>query len=351
MKKLLLIGSNTIHFWRYLKMIRNDFDVVTVITTSQPKGITFDQVDLSIMNFSFLNPISFSKTIKKIKKIIRTFCPDIIHVHQANTVALATLIASRGFKIPVILTAWGSDVLVVPNKGFFYREMVKYNLNHATILSSDSLYMENKMRELVPDRCLDIRIANFGIGIIPNPSIPKENIVYSNRSHKKLYRIETIIIQFKNFINSRKEPWRLLIAGIGPQTEKLKLLAKSLGIEDQIDFVGWLDAEKNALYYNKAMIYVSIPESDATSISLLEAMACGCISVVSNIPANLEWIVNDLNGIVADDLSSSFIERALQLDMQLVKQMNNFLIEKKGTVEVNHEKFLSIYNDVLKTEE
>jgi len=185
MKKLLLVGSNSIHLWRYLKMIRNDFDDVSVITDGQPNSIVVDEFQVSIMSFSIRHPLTFIKTIMKIKKIIRNFCPEIIHVHQANTWSLATLLASLSFKIPVILTVWGTDVLVEPNNGFFYREMVKYNLCHATSLTSDSLYMANKMRELVPGKCLDIKIANFGIGIIPNTSITKENIVYSNRLQHK----------------------------------------------------------------------------------------------------------------------------------------------------------------------
>ena len=43
-------------------------------------------------------------------------------------------------------------------------------------------------------------------------------------------------------------------------------------------------------------IYVSTARSDTTSVSLLEAMACGLFPVVTDIPANREWIDDGHNG-------------------------------------------------------
>jgi glycosyltransferase involved in cell wall biosynthesis len=40
----------------------------------------------------------------------------------------------------------------------------------------------------------------------------------------------------------------------------------------------------------KAAIYVSVPSSDGTSVTLLEAMAAGAYPVVSDLPGNREWV-------------------------------------------------------------
>lgn len=44
----------------------------------------------------------------------------------------------------------------------------------------------------------------------------------------------------------------------------------------------------NLLYKND--VFISIPSSDSTSVSLLEAMCCGLFPIVSDLPANREWI-------------------------------------------------------------
>jgi glycosyltransferase involved in cell wall biosynthesis len=43
-------------------------------------------------------------------------------------------------------------------------------------------------------------------------------------------------------------------------------------------------------YYRSSDLYVSASLSDGTSISLLEALACGRPVLVSDIPCNREWI-------------------------------------------------------------
>lgn len=347
MNKLLLVGPNSIHLWRYADMIKDDFKEIMVLTKDCKDNDLMSKLNVHNINFGLKNPFLFCTSIKNIRKFVEEFKPDIIHIHEANIYALATLLAIKKFTIPVVLTAWGSEVLLLPNESNLYKRMVKYSLSNSTVLTSDSLYMSSIMRNLVPEKQLSIVNVNYGIGILPQDTI-KENLIYSNRLHDDLYRIDKIIIQFEKFIKKQNQDWNLVIAGIGPKTNDLLELTKTLGIESNVKFVGWLNAKENAEFYNRAKIYVSIPYDDATSISLLEAMACGCIPVVSNLPANLEWIIDGINGIVADDLNAAFFEDALKIDYNTVATLNKKIIEQKATIKVNKEKFINIYTNLLK---
>ena len=69
------------------------------------------------------------------------------------------------------------------------------------------------------------------------------------------------------------------------QIENLKALVEKLEIAERVEFVGWLNKNENYAYYNGGKVFISIPRSDATGISLMEAMSGGCLPVVSNLPA------------------------------------------------------------------
>jgi glycosyltransferase involved in cell wall biosynthesis len=99
--------------------------------------------------------------------------------------------------------------------------------------------------------------------------------------------------------------------------------------------------------YAKSKIWVSIPESDATSISLLEAMSLGCIPVVVDLPANREWIEHQKNGIIVQNIDANFLEEALSLNMEAAAVINEQIIREKGTKEVNKALFVQIYNQLL----
>ena len=343
MRKLLLISSNTIHTYKYLQLVENYFDEVLLITNEKSTIYDYPTVELSF-NLKIKNLFS---TVRGIKKQITSFQPSIIHIHQANSFAFYALLASRKSSIPTVLTAWGSDVLLLPNRNVLLKKMVQFNLRNADFLTSDSTYMEQEMEKLATLKN-KILVANFGIDVTP-ANCPKENIVYSNRLHKKLYRVDKIIEAFARFKqNKERKDWRLVVAATGTETENLKDKANKLGLTDDVEFVGWIQKEDNEQWYSKAKIWVSIPESDATSISLLEAMACGSIPVVSDLPSNREWIESGINGIVVEELDSDFISEALTMNQSNAIEINKKRIEQDGTKDSNREKFLQLYREIVK---
>jgi len=71
------------------------------------------------------------------------------------------------------------------------------------------------------------------------------------------------------------------------------------GLADRVQFVGRLDAAAQARWYAQAQWYLSLPLSDSVSVSVLEAMAQGCIPLLSDLPANHELVRSSDNGWVA----------------------------------------------------
>jgi len=68
-----------------------------------------------------------------------------------------------------------------------------------------------------------------------------------------------------------------------------------------VHFVGRLGAGEQAQWYARARWYVSLPASDSVSVSVLEAMAHGCIPLLSDLPANRELVDDRRNGLVLPD--------------------------------------------------
>jgi len=334
-----------VHTGNFCHLVSKGFDEILLITDGD--HATLEDIPRKHAGFSLRNPLRIGKNIKRIRSLVESFRPDIIHVQQAGTEAWLVLRAVHGLKIPVIVTAWGSDVLVSPGRGIFYRRMLNYILGHADALTCDSYHVAAKMQEFAGNQSLDITLANFGINI-ERMGLPKEKLIYSNRLHKPLYNLDLILKAFKSSLDRGYfSGWKLVMAGEGEETGSLKSLAKELGIEELVDFPGWLNRETNSAFYEKASIFVSIPSSDATAISLLEAMASGCIPVLSNLPANHEWVIDGYNGIIATDLHSNFLEKSLMMDPQKTAAINKEIIEDKGTRDANRRKFIDLYERIL----
>jgi glycosyltransferase involved in cell wall biosynthesis len=299
--KLLIVGSASVHTWRYLAGIAPYARELYLECNGEVPDKHRPANLVASLRVDFR--LSALAGPGKLRGWIREIRPDLVHVHQANSVAWHASRAVRGLGIPLALTAWGSDVLLLPDQNPLMARMVRANLAAADLITSDSLYMAARIRELAPVKRL--AVLNYGIDSLPpEPDIAaKPKQVLSCRLHKKLYRIDAIVRAWEE-IEAQPEfsDWSLTVAASGSETDALKTLAERLGLT-RVEFTGFVSSEVLGSLYRDSRVFVSVPESDATSISLLEAMGHGCLPLLSNLPANLEWAIDGLNGRIAEDIS------------------------------------------------
>ncbi|MFM7724077.1 MAG: glycosyltransferase family 4 protein, partial [Bacteroidota bacterium] len=331
------------HLRNYLNLVRNYFDEVLVVSDHAVDFAPCEQV-----SFSLKNPYQVLKSIRQLKNILRDYQPSIIHVHQANSYAF---IAGKAnvTKIPLVLTAWGSDVLILPNKSPFHRWLVKQGLQSAQVLTADSKEMVDAIRRLGIKT--EVVQANFGVDLVLSavPSSERPLVFYSNRMHEPLYRIDEIIEGMGEYFQS--SDGEMIIAGKGSMTEALQEKVHTLGIAHRVRFVGFIDATQNRALYLGSRFFLSLPQSDGTSISLLEAMAYGCMPIVSDLPSNREWVEDNVNGIILQkgETLKNAVLRGIQLQAADVILRNRNIVKTKATKAVNSRKFTLIYDAIFRS--
>ena len=88
--------------------------------------------------------------------------------------------------------------------------------------------------------------------------------------------------------------------------------------------------------YAMSDLYVSVPSYDAACISLTEAMACGSIPIISEVPGPMEWVKENYNGKVVPVQDTEALASAICNLIQNEEKRNLFrnrnldLIRKRG---------------------
>ena len=323
-KRMLIVGNpKSIHTIRLSRFFEENYQVNLI-----EEGI----------DFSFRN---FFSALRQTKTILSKLSPDILVLYQLNLTAFVATLANRKKKIPTFAIGIGSDILTMPKKGWAYKAMLKYILKHSQAYNAGSPYLLEQMQKYCPKRS-EILLANLGIN--PIQPIEKENIVFSNRLHSPLYRIDEVIKAFANFVSKPEfEDWQLVVAATGKEKE-FQQLSQSLGIEDKVKFVGWLSQKENAEYYAKSKIYISLPKSDSFPISLMEAMSGECLCIISDLPAYKGIMKQGENCLIVSDLEiekADYIERVLELDTPSILKQNKTFADSYADIEKNKEKFIS----------
>ncbi len=256
------------------------------------------------------------KSAPKLWWWLRRVQPDWLHAHYLTSHGtLAWLMRGAGIQARIAGSAWGSDVLVTPRTSRLMRWLTRRVLRACTLTTSDSHDMAARMVEL---GAAEVMVFPFGLEALPplpgTKNDPKDDaLFFANRGLEPIYAPDRVIDVFAAIAAGWPQA-RLIVANSGSLLPALQAQVQQLGLGDRVQFTGRVDAATQAGLYAQARWYLSLPRSDSVSVSLIEAMAQGCIPIVSDLAANRELIESRRNGIV---LTEGERPSAAQLQTQL----------------------------------
>jgi glycosyltransferase involved in cell wall biosynthesis len=123
---------------------------------------------------------------------------------------------------------------------------------------------------------------------------------------------ETLLEAAALLRKSWENPFHVVVFGDGRQRDALLARAAQLGISDIVRLPGWCEEPLKA--HRLIDVFVLPSQSEGQSVSLLEAMACGSVPVVTDVGANAEMLGPSLRShvvppneprLLADALGSS----------------------------------------------
>jgi glycosyltransferase involved in cell wall biosynthesis len=250
--------------------------------------------------------------------------------------------ALSGFH-PLVTTANGSDVLIVPRKSRLLRQVVLYSLRQADLVTSGSRHVTTVLEALGVSRD---RILTLPYGIDPSmfhprrrqcaaPLAERSPLIVSTRTLEAVYNVSLLIEALPEIFQQFPRATALIV-GDGGERAKLEARVRDLGLARRVTFLGKRQPHEIAEYLSAADVFVSTSLSDGNNISLNEAMACGAFPVATAIPVNREWIHHGRNGFLTSLTDPSAlaycVNRALA-DPQLrshARTANGKIIQERG---------------------
>jgi len=251
------------------------------------------------------------RSLPQLGRWLRQVDADWLNPHYLTSHGTLAWLAKRfwGLRARILGSAWGSDILVTPQQSAMYRTLTRRVLRACTLCTSDSMHMTARMQALGA-----AEVMTFPFGLEALPPVPGEKtpwLFFSNRGLEPLYRPDRVLTLFARVLSARPEA-RLVVANDGSLRGALEHQALALGMAHAVQFVGRLDPATQARWYERAQWYVSLPASDSVAVSVLEAMAHGCIPLLSDLPANRELVRDDDNGrIVGEAVDAKALQTLL----------------------------------------
>ena len=241
--------------------------------------------------------VALLSSLPRVARWLRQVQPDWLHAHYLTSHGTLAWLAQRVLRVPgrLVGSAWGSDILVTPARGAPWRWLTRRVLRACALTTSDSQVMAARMREL---GATDVMVFPFGLEAMPPvPGAKDPLLVFSNRGLESIYEPARVLQVFAEMARHRPG-LQLVVANDGSLRASLEVLAGRLGLAGRVQFVGRLDAATQQRWYDRAQWFLSLPASDSVAVSVLEAMAHGCIPLLSDLPANRELVRSGDNGLI-----------------------------------------------------
>jgi glycosyltransferase involved in cell wall biosynthesis len=330
MKICFLGNAQSIHLQRWASYFIENGHIVHIITMEpfEIKGaeiynVSFLNLKKEIPNIRFVGYLIHKyreyKSILVLKSYLNKIKPDILNSHYM------TIYGILGSKLdfhPSIITCWGSDVLITPNKlGKTYINRMKKAFRTTDRIVVESNYMKKEVEKFGIDKgkiilnpCgIDTDIFTPRAKLIDLRSLYDFNdgpILINTRNLEDVYN-QICLLKAIRIVKKRHPRVNLLIAGEGSKKDELEKKVKELKICENVRFLGFIDHHKLPSYLVSSDIYISTALSEGMGKSNLEALSTGTITIVLDVPVVHEYITPGVTGFIVKNDPKALAEKII----------------------------------------
>ena len=264
-----------------------------------------------------LAPLLLARAMKPVigRMIDEGYDFDVIDAHYFYPDGVAAVMLGKYFKKPVVITARGSDITLLPH----YRwpgKMIRWAAHHAAGIITV---------------CAALRTELMALGVAPGKIVSLRNgvdlelfqPVERDAVRQQLQMQGLTLLSVGNLAPVKGHDLSiaallelteatLLIAGSGPELPRLQALAKQLQVAHRVRFLGALPQAALRQYYGAADMLVLASSREGWANVLLEAMACGTPVVASKVWGTPEVVAHSDAGVLMQERSAAGLAAAVR---------------------------------------
>ena len=323
-------GASKASFYMAKELVRrgHQIDVLTCRAEGQPEfesvgGVSVYRVASrrkSIHEAGFGAAISYLFFARqKLRQLLSEHAYDFGHIYFAIPTGLLAFQWRKMTDTPYIVSLRGSDV---PNYDLnaklvnFLHQLLKPVTRSILRNASSVVSNSESLRQLALTTFPEQKIITITNGICSQDFEPVEMKKPDKQTITVLCVARLISRKAVNVILDAiaevdSPGLRLLVAGAGPKKNALISQAKSLMIDDRIEFLGHITGEELIAVYQQADFLIHPTLTESFSMTLLEAMSCGLPVIASDIGGVPELVEHEVNGLLIAPADVSALAEAI----------------------------------------
>ncbi|MCX6079761.1 MAG: glycosyltransferase family 4 protein [Chloroflexi bacterium] len=260
----------------------------------------------------WLGPLTVSRAAGRLRGMIERIQPDLVHAMRIPYEGM--LAADAAGLAPLLVSVWGNDFTLHASSTPFMRHYTEWTLKTADALHADCQR--------------DIRLGKkWGFSVqkptfvIPGSGGIRSDVFFQsstavqaphvvNPRGFRAYVSNDVFFQAIPLVLKVRPDARFSCPTMAGEHQVLEWIDR-LGIEAAVDLLPSCSQMELAALFRSAQVVVSPTTHDGSPNSLLEAMACGCFPVASDLDSIREWITPEKNGLLVDATNPQALAAAI----------------------------------------
>jgi glycosyltransferase involved in cell wall biosynthesis len=360
---------------------------VFVIHADSNAQLPFESVarQFRVDNFDeFINESESRSCTAKVMNILAAVKPDMVHIHGNNNFLLEVKIREH---FPAVKTLHVYDYCPAGNK---FHHATQQPCNHATSLMcvARMVYKQCSMSkrpsvllklyrraaaanrnntcypklivasQYVKQQAVATGYPESQIEVVPcftdlhalEPYVDcRRTIFFAGRVVREKGLMELVLA-----LSRIHAPWKLIVAGDGPDLLRVKETVRQLRVEDRIDFMGWCDNGQHLRFYREASVVV-LPSVWPEPFGLvgIEAMSYAKPVVAFNVGGIPDWLEDGVTGFMVSpgDIQGMADRISLLLEnpdvARAMGEAGRKKVEREFVADSHVEKLLAIYRALM----
>ena len=296
MRILYASDALSIHTQRWAEAMRDAGDDVHIASF---RAASIAGVTVHVLPTAGLGKAGYVLAMPMLRRLCARLRPDVVHAQYVTSYGFLAAMARLK---PLVVTAWGSDVLISPRESRFARWRARRALAGADVVTTVAEHMNAAVVALGASAA-DVMAMPFGVDttLFCPPATPRATTpplrVISTRNFAPVYSVHTAI-EALALLRARGLDVQLDLVGAGPLRDALQAQVQAAGLAGRVRFHGHVSHPQLAALLGAAHVFVSTALSDGNNVSLNEAMACGCFPLATDIAANAQWLSRGRSGVL-----------------------------------------------------
>jgi glycosyltransferase involved in cell wall biosynthesis len=352
-------GTEELAEFRGLKIVRFRYWIKRYQTLSGHSGIS---ARLQHKPWRMLLiPFFIAGEILATRRLLKHGEFDLVHAHWLLPQGACVLLANRLLRqpVPVLTTAHGADVYALQWPGL--SAIKSWVLRRSTAVAAVSKAMQRDLGDLLSPTSIDIPVLPMGVDLQHNFTPTGEQ----QRNPDQILFVGRLVpkkgvhhlIAALGMINKKFSKARLIVVGSGPEEGRLRQLAASYGMGDQVCFhgAGSRDQVVKQMRASGIVVVPSITAADGDREGLglvtIEAMGCGCAVIAHDFAAVHDVIEDGKNGLLVPQADETALSEALAKLLNDPKRQQELGLEGRRSVLESFDWLLAAnrYSDLLET--